>query len=312
MIRYILTALLLSTATLAATQDDDLTDLLNIGLVMPTEQKGFDDVQLSKIETKILSILSKNGISSQGVADGIVCYPVAEIYNEGDANTGLANIKVVDINFTLFVKQVDEKAVFTSTTIRVQGSGTDRNRAINNAISNLKPDEKKWSDFAAAAKKKIAAYYARMCPTLIAQADQYAKTDQTGRAFGQLMNIPKEVPCFKDAQKKALEVYKIHIDRVCAQALQRAKAYLAANDYRAALGELAYIDPASKCYPEANSLVDQTAKQVDEQFKREWDLMVKVYSDQVELEKYRWKAIAEVAAAYWRSQHYDYNVIVVK
>jgi len=312
MIRSFLIFWLLFIWHTAKAQNEDLTDLLNIGLVMPHEQKGFDAAQLGKIETKILSLLAKNGISSQGVADGIVCYPVAEIYDEKEANTGMANIIVVDINFTLFVRQVDEKTVFASTTVRVQGSGNDRNRAINNAISNLKPDDRRWADFTAAAKKKIAEYYARMCATLQTQADQYAQMNQTERAIGRLMNIPKEVPCHKDAQKKAIELYRLHVDRICAKALQQAKASLAANDYHTAIFQLGLIDPSSKCYQEANTLTSQAGREADEQFKREWDLMLKVYSDQVELEKYRWKAITEVAAAYWKSQQYDYNVIVVK
>jgi hypothetical protein len=312
MIRFIITTCLLWVSCDITAQNEGLTDLLNIGLVMPREQTGFETAQLGKLETKIMSILTKNGISSQGVADGIVCYPVAEIYDEKEANTGMANIRLIDMNITLFVRQVDEKAVFTSTTVRVQGSGKDRNAAINSAIGSLKPDDRRWVEFAASARKKIADYYARMCPTLIAQARQYASTNDTERAISRLMNIPKEVPCYKEAEKEITAIYRQHVDRICAKALQQAKASLAANDYNHALYQLGLIDPASKCYNDANNLINEAGRAADEQFKREWDLRVKIYSDQVELEKYRWKTLGEIAAAYWRSQQYDYKVVVIK
>jgi hypothetical protein len=312
MIRLFFTACLLAAATLSMAQETDLTDLLNIGLVMPREQKGIDAAQLGKLETKIMSILTKNGISSQGVADGIVCYPVAEIYDEKEANTGMANILMIDMNITLFVRQVDEKAIFTSTTVRTQGSGRDRNAAINSAIGNLKPDDRRWVEFTSVAKKKIAEYYARMCPTLIAQAKQYAATNDTERAIARLMNIPKEVPCYQQAEKEVTAVYRQHVDRICAKALQQAKASLAANDYSHALYQLGLIDPASKCYNDVNALISEAGRATDEQFKREWEMRVKIYNDQVELEKYRWKTLGEIAAAYWRSQQYDYKVVVIK
>jgi hypothetical protein len=300
-------------ATTILSAQTDKIEMLNIGLVMPTvnEVPKLSAAQISKLETKVLNLLTNNGLSAQGGGDGIVMYPKIDLFDDADVNTGMQNLKVVRLSLSLFIKQADDNVVFSSASRELSGSGRSREQAVNNALNNVNPDDVKWTNFIAQAKTKIGQYYQKMCPNLIAKAEQLGQTGQTERGMSSLLNVPKEVPCFNDVKNKSIELYKKHVARECAQYLQLAKAKIALKDYKTALTIIGHIDPESPCFTDAVNTMNSVSKEIDEESRRQWEFLKDVYKNNVELEKSRINAIRDIGVAYGQSQQRTYNYLLL-
>lgn len=290
---------------------NDQAEWLNIGLVMPESYDGLNEAQLDKVSTKVMGILAQNGVSSAGISNGIVMYPKFEIYDESEVSTGMQNLTVVDVTLSLFIKQVDDNAIFASTSRQVRGSGKNRDQALNAAINAIKPNDPKWSEFIGQAKKKMVQYYERMCPRLLAQADQLSKTGKLEEAISMLFNIPKEVNCYEQARSRTIALYQQYINENCNRLILEAKGSLAQNNYAAAMRAVEKIDPNSSCFKEADKLISAAAKEVEDEHLRRWALLKDNYKDILEVEKTRINACRDVAVAYWESRRNQYNYLVI-
>ncbi|PLK42438.1 hypothetical protein C0V77_20705 [Emticicia sp. TH156] len=296
-------------------QDDTSTDefgKLNIATVMPSELEGFTAGHLKKIETKILSLLNQSGISSRGVDNGVILYPVISIFNEQTINPGLQTMTVIDGELSLFIKQADDKLVFSTITKRVKGSGRTRDQAINNLISLLPTKSDEYGDFIIKAKTKIIDYYNKRCDMLIAKADQLSKANKHDQAISMLFSIPAETDCYRKSREKSLEIYKNYQNYTCAKLVSQAKAKLSANQYEEGFAVLSKVDPSSNCAKEVEALYKQHGNEVDANVKRYWDFWEKIYLNKIEAEKYRWKAMSELAVLYVTNNARSYDYIRVK
>jgi hypothetical protein len=287
------------------------SDFLNIGLVMPQDGdiSNISYSHITKLETKILSILTNNGISSQGAYNGVVAYPKLDIYDEQDVNTGMQNLKTVRLTLSLFIKQADDNVIFSSESKQFSGSGRTREQALNSVINTINPKDTKWATFTKNAKIKVEQYYQKMCSSVIAQADQLSQTGQLNYAMGLLLNIPKDVSCFTEAKNKSILIYKKLINTQCSQNLQFAKAKIAAGDYSTALSIIGRIDPEASCFSEAVTTMNNAATKVDEETRRKWDFLKEAYKNEVELEKLRINAMKDIGVAYWQGQQKTYNYL---
>jgi chaperonin cofactor prefoldin len=126
------------------------------------------------------------------------------------------------------------------------------------------------------------------------------------------MTVPEEVSCYSKIQAKSIEAYKAYQNQKCNVQLQEAKTQIASNNYNGALNTLSQIDPSTPCFKESQTLVSNASAKVDAEEKKQWELKMKVYNDNVALEKERINAIKEIAAAYYKSKpttvNYSYIV----
>jgi hypothetical protein len=285
---------------------------LNIATVMPTELEGFTAGHLKKIETKMLSLLNQSGISSLGIDNGVVMYPVISIFNEQTINPGLQTMIVIDGELSLFIKQADDKLIFSTMTKRVKGSGRTRDQAINNLISLLPTRSDEYGDFIIKAKTKIIDYYNKRCDMLITKADQLSKANKHDQAISMLFSIPAETDCYKKARDKSLEVYRNYQNYSCTQMVSQAKAKLAANQYEEGFALLSRVDPSSNCAKEVERLYTRHGNEVDANVKRYWNFWEKINLNKIEAEKYRWKAMSELAVLFVTNNARSYDYIRVK
>lgn len=285
---------------------------LNIATVMPSQLEGFSDGHLKKIETKILALLNQSGISSRGVDNGVVMYPVISIFNEQSINPGMQTMIVIDGELSLFIKQADDKMVFSSITKKIKGSGRTREQAINNLIMLIPNKGDEYGDFIKNAKTKIIDYYNKRCDMLMSKAEQLSKANQHEQAISMLFNIPSETNCFNKAREKSLEIYRNYQNYTCAKLVSEGKAKLSGNQYEAGFAILSKVDPSSNCSKEVDALYKQHGDEVDANVKRYWDFWEKIYTSAIEAEKYRWKAMSEMAVLYVTSNARSYDYIRVR
>lgn len=306
--RSIIAALLLFISGFTAQSQ---TAAFNIAVVMPESIEGLDEGQLSKIETKMLRVLESSGITGTGDYCNFVVYPKFEVYETNVVEGGMQNIVVTSVNLSLFIKQVDNNLVFSSITKSLKGSGRTKSLSLTNAIANLKVDDKELSQFVASGKRKIIQYYNDKCNSILANADKFAKLNDFQQAIALTAQIPEGTNCYASAQTKSLAFYKGYQNASCKEAIKQANISLASNDYIAALEYLSGIDPAAVCAVEMKALIKKIESKVTAEERRDYDLKVKMYNDEVSLEKQRVNAIRDIAVSYYKNRPaVNYNYIV--
>jgi len=287
--------------TSSQNSDNDL-NAISLSVIMPDNIDGLSQSALSKIESKIQHIVTRYGISGQGFTNDFVIYPKFEIY-EDNIIEGMRNIHSVEGEFNLFIKQLKTGKVFSSYNKSIKGSGLSKERAINNAISNISVNDPKLKDFITQAKNKIINYYNNNCNMIAGDAKSFIKQHKYFQAIALLYTVPKEAKkCYQQIQSLSDKAYQAYQTQKCQENLMEAKSRLANNDYSGALYSLKFIDPTSKCAPEAKRLINVTAAKVDAKERKEWNFMLKRYNDRLKMQKYRLQIQKEIAKAYYGSK----------
>lgn len=305
-------ALLFCFATTQAQNTDDVGKI-SLSVVMPENVDGLDASQLSKLESKIIQITTKAGLSASGYNQTFVIYPKFAIYSTDVVEGGMQNITVTTCELSLYIKQVSNNLLFSSVSKNLKGSGKNKELAITNAISQIPTTDKAFVTFIDEGKQKIIAYYEANCDNIIKKADGFIQTQQYDQALGLLMSIPEEIQsCHDKVIEKSVATFKAYQNQVCAEQIQQAKAKSAAQDYDGALEILASIDPSAKCYNESQTMIKSVETKVSAEVKKQWDFQMKQYNDAVSLEKQRIEAIKEIAVSYYKSQPttVNYNYII--
>lgn len=283
-----------------------------LSVIMPENVDGLDASQLSKLETKITQIVSASGLAASGYNNNFVIYPKFAIYETNVVEGGMQNITVTTCELSLFIKQVDNNILFGSVSKQVKGSGNSKQTSITNAISKVPTNDPQFKSFIEGGKAKIVQYYESKCSDIMTKSESLVKMQDYEQALGLLMTVPEEVSCYNKVQEKSIVAYKEYQNYKCAKQIQEAKASLASNNYSGALNVLSAIDPSTTCYKEAESLMKSAEAKVDAEEKKKWDLKMKMYEDDVALQKQRINAVKEVAVAYYKSKPttVQYNYIV--
>lgn len=251
---YIFCLSLLSVGAFAQAESDDFGKI-SLAVIMPENADNLSSTDLSKIESKIHKLVTRYGLSGSGYNNNFVIYPKFEIYDESIIE-GMRNITVVETEFNLFIKQVDNNMMFASYSKSIKGSGFDKSKAIKDAISKIPTTDPKVQAFIQEGKEKILDYYEKNCETIILQAESLTKRDEYEQAIGLLMTIPSEVGnCYTLAQSKTVEVYDAFKERYCEKLLTLAKAESEKSNYDKALDYIAQMDASTECYKEAEKLI---------------------------------------------------------
>ncbi|MEM1325890.1 MAG: hypothetical protein AAGI23_08050 [Bacteroidota bacterium] len=302
----------------SAQSDTDYSEWLSVGIYMPEDE--YDDIltpeQLRRLQTKVISIISKNGTTAKIsafrlridstaqlkqemmslMAKGVVCTPKFEIYDTREVDTGMKRMKVVDVNLTLTIQYVFEDIIFSDHTVQLQGSGNTPEQAINSAIRNIKTSDGHWKRFLDQTHSEIVRYYDGMCAKLMDQARQLYKINLTHEALTILWPIPKEVNCHSDVEELTITIYQKHINEQCKKHLLTARTYLASNSYTQGLETLRRIDPTSECIDDVYKLLEQIDKEKDERDDKDRALELQMQKQWAEKEKFRYQNIERIAA----------------
>ena len=202
----------------------------------------------------------------------------------------------------MFIKQVDNNILFSSISRQVKGSGNNKQTAITNAISKIPTNDAQFKAFIETGKGKIIQYYESKCQDIMTKSESLVKMQNYDEALGLLQTVPEEVSCYNKVQEKSIEAYKAYQNQKCAKQIQEAKTTLAANNYNSALEILSQIDPSATCFNESQTLMKNAESKIDVEEKKQWDLKMKVYGDNVALEKQRINAVKDIAVAYYKSK----------
>lgn len=299
---FILCAVFLFKSFYGAAQSSSEVGKIALSVIMPENIDGLDASQLSKVESKIIQIVTNAGLAAIGYNNNFVIYPKFAVYETNVVEGGMENITVVTCELSLFIKQVDNNVLFSSISKPLKGSGKNKAVAINNAISKIPINDSDLSLFIKTGKEKIIAFYEEKCNDIIAKSESLVKMQDYEQAMGLLMTVPEEVSCYQKVQEKSIEAYKAYQAQKCNAQLQVARTQLAANDYTGALSTLGQIDPSTPCFKDSQVLAANAGDKIDAEEKKKWDFKMKVYNDKIALEKQRLSNAKAVAIAYYKSR----------
>lgn len=296
--KYILSLLigLLSISTYAQHEYD-----ITIGVIVPEQQKEIDANAFRLLATRLNAMMGANSVSS--VANGtFVMYPIVNILDKKIVEGGMRNITMVELEVSLFVKQVITHTLFGSCSKTLKGNGRNLSDAIRNAFSGINARDNVYSQFLVETKEKIANYYLENRANLLNQARQLAANQQYEQALTLLMTYPQNLKGSDEIQTAAIGIYKKYQNQVCSQLILKAEAALSLQNYGEAASILATIDTESVCHSDALKLIKKVEDTMRADQKAEQELEEKLLNKKNSLEKKRIDAIKEIAIAYLSNQ----------
>ncbi len=273
-----------------------------LSVVFPENIEGLDYSNISKLESKVIQIVSNSGLAANGYNSNFIIYPKLGINDNKVVESGMQDIVVFNCDLTLIIKQVDNNMIYSTCNLLIKGFGNSKQNAISNAISKIKTEDNIFIDFINKGKKRIVEYYESRCNDFIIQADGLSKRQSYEEAIALLLSIPSEVSCFSKVQAKTIEIYKSYQSYRCGTLLQNARAQASQNDFSGALNYLSQIDPGSKCGGESKDLMTKIEGKIDEDNRQRWQASMMIYKDAVQLEKQRINAVRDIAVEYAKNQ----------
>ncbi len=287
--------LFVSIGLCASSQTNDYLGKITLSVVMDQQTESLFPTQKSKIESKIISLISRYGISGQGYGANFIINPRLEVYDEKMIE-GMSNIYVVTVELNLFIKQARANIVYSSYNKQLKGTGSSKSEAITNAISQISSNDPAVKSFIEEGKSKIVAFYNSKCSDIIMEADKYAAMNDYERSIAILMSVPVEAtPCNQKIKEKSVSVFKLYQKKKCQSQIQQANAESVQRLYIQSLQTLTFIDPTSACFDESKRLISSIQSKMDAEEQKAWDRERERMKNQVEIEKYQIDAMKSVA-----------------
>ena len=252
-----LSALLLFLGGIFCTQamDYESEDELSISVVVPLQMEGLTAAQVSKLESKLLRMVSNYGIAGEGYTNKFILYPKYEIYDHKVVE-GLQNVHVIEVELNLIVKEVKTGKIYSVFSQEIKGDGYSKKEAIDQSISKIKTKGDDIKDFLQSAKTKILEYYRSNCDRLYSEATTMINQKRYNEAIALLYPVPKEVggECYEKIQRKLNEAYDGYLNKTCEKKLASAETEISKNNDGAALEILGSIEAESNCHTSALKL----------------------------------------------------------
>jgi len=213
---------------------------------------------------------------------------------------GMQNMTVLDIEINLFIKQKSNNAVFSSYNKTFRGTGNSKDQAINNALSQIKSDDKEAKTFIEDGKNKIIQFYNSKCSDIIMEADRHAGMNNYEMALAILTSVPTEAtPCYEKIRDKSINIYKLYLQKQCQSVMLIAQSQIAGKQSTAGLRTLSTINTTSNCYKEAQASIKSVEGKIDGEELRRWEQEKERLKINAEVEKAQWGAITNVATSFF-------------
>jgi len=290
-------------------------DIARISLtpVIPEQPDGLPEIAAEALSNKLQQIATSNGLGGIDYNSRFIITAKLTLGTK-DILPGPPPMHAYNMDMTLYIADAFTKVVFSTVNIPAKGVGTNENKAYISGINTINVNSPQLKSFIEKGMQKIVEYYNSKCDIIIKEALTMAQSDRYEEAIYNLMSIPDVAKtCYEDAMDAVPPIYQKLVDHICDINLATAKAYWIANpnsdgaNFVAA--NLAEIRPDAACYGDAQNLVSEIRTKIRKDEKRDWNFMLKVWDDNVSLERQRIRAWRDVGVAWGNNQpHRIYNV----
>lgn len=282
-------------ATIEAKQMIGITPMLPYGLNIPEDAK-------KSLLTKLNQMTTQNGFGSTSGSFVLT----ANVVTLDKQATATAPVQfVVDLEVSVYVVDVTEQLVVAETSFVVKGIDRLENKAVIQAINQIKPRGTEARAFMNNTREKLIEYYNTRIPTLITKAQSLAEMNNYRGALAVLADIPEAVDQYPVVAEQMTAIYLKMIDREAQMIIQEAEAKMAIRDYEAVVDALVWVDPSSSHFGKATEMIRQVKSTIDAREQEELEEKLKkyeedreaaqrAYDDAVMLEKMRIEAAQKV------------------
>ncbi|MCE2755475.1 MAG: hypothetical protein LW818_05700 [Ignavibacteriae bacterium] len=285
---------------------------IGIGFGYPDDLSVLSYEQFQRLESKITTIASKEGNGGSGMSEhGLVCIPRISVSRDEQVDGGLSKTNVIALECTFSVTHMLDGSVLASIEKKIAGTGSNREKAIDNAINKVSSSDTVLLKLFSSAREKFKNMYVTKCESIIKKAEVKKSGRQYDEALALLMSVPSEAEqCYEKAMKATQSIYVALSDQECKQHLLNARTYISHQNYSDGLNELSFIDPLSSCYKEAMNMSKEVESKITAEQNREWQAKQEARRDNVELQKMRIEAVKDIVVSYYKSKQANYNIIV--
>ena len=287
----------------ACAQDNGLIGQgITLSVIVPEQQDPLPAGAESYLVNKLTQVAINNGIAA---GRDFGRFFIA-------ANIGMATKDILpgpptqisqNMEITLYIADYFDQKIYSSTTIKATGIGTNETKSFINALQRLPVKSPQLNQFVTEGKDKILAYYRQQGDLIIQQAKTLAAQRKYEEAFFLLTAIPDAVrDVYERAMDATLEIYQSYVDYLCEVNLAKARAAWAAHQNsegaEAAGVFLSQIYPDAKCHAEAMELYAEIRDKV----LADWQFEMKKWQDGIDLESQRIEAMRQIGVAYGNGQ----------
>jgi tetratricopeptide (TPR) repeat protein len=299
-----LLAVLISVNCLAQDLNSDFGKISLI-VILP-ENKDIPAEARQLLATRLQQIVTQNGIASSDWNDRFAITARTSVVQKDITPTNPPRISQ-RLEVTFMIGDVIENKIYETASITLTGVGANETRAFVSAFQNINPTNRIFSEMIEKAKEKIVQYYNTNCDEHFQRAKLLEANQQFAEAIYTLMQVPNvNVECYNNAQNLALELLTKKINFEGEVLLRQAQAHWTrANTLEGAtraLALLAGINPTANCQPQVETLIGEINEKLRFSEKREWDLMMQAYKDDLELTKQHIEAVRQVAIEFGKNQ----------
>lgn len=274
---------------------------LALQVVVEDVVEPFPVAAKAQMQSKLSNILTRNGLQSSNWQNQF--FITANVVPQTkDILPGPPPqiAEVMDVVF--YIGDCYNEVVFASTTITVKGIGSTDAKCYLNALSNIKTNSSKLTEFVAEGKNKIINYYNEQAPKMIMKAQSLCEMKSFDEAIWTLLTIPSECQYYEQALEQSISIYKEMLKHQCYQNLAAAtSAWMANYDKDGALEAAQYLALIYKdyaCYEEANELYQE----IKGRLREDWTFEMKKHDDSIDLQKDLIAAVRAVGVAYGEGQ----------
>lgn len=284
--------------------DDEARIVLNT--YIPDQVEGISSVTRNALANKLSQIASQNGMggSSYNPRFIITANIVAATKN---ITPTVPPMHAYNLEVNLYIGDGIDGILFASHSVSVRGVGDNETKAYLDAIKNIKSRDPQYQRFIDDAKRKIIEYYNANCDLIISEAKALESMHEYNAALATLFRVPSVCKeCYEKCMTLLGPIFDKKINHECQILLAQAtNAWNSGQDFNAgqrAIRFLAAIDPQATCFPSAMALSEKIAKRIKEVDQREWNFLLKVQQDNVDVQKLRIRAMRDIGVAYGSNQ----------
>ena len=233
------------------------------------------------LRNRINTAVAKAGYGGGGGNPRFIIGPNVSLISQditSTAPTQYAN--VYELNF--MVVDVVTETIFASQTIQAKGVGFSPQKSFISALRNINLQSAAFMKF-----------FDENCSNMLAEAETEARTRNFEGAYAVLNSIPSDAQeCFAKIQEKKIAYFQMTLNVNCAELLSKMRAELGKfNDSSAsgfnpqAMSYYSIIDKQSDCYDDAQKEYNSYTAKLDPKAKRNWDMEMRKYKDEIEMTK---------------------------
>ena len=276
-----------------------LNTYISVQVNIPTEAK-------TQLENKLSQIVSNFGMGGGDANPRFIITANITTVSK-DIIAGAPQMVAQNLDITLFIGDAIDNKIFANTTISAKGVGINENKSFIDAINKLDPKTKAIETFITEGKYKIVSYYNTQCDFIIKEAQTLVQQNKFDEAIYKLSGVPDVCKdCYMKCKDNIVIIYKQKIDAECKKKLQASKNNWAANPAKETAMQIATnlssVSPEASCINEVKSFIADVQNKITLDDKEKKEFEIKVYADEVELEKARINAYKEISVEFYKNQ----------